>query len=74
MHAQEARSFLKSRTVVPTRPHPAAPQSGGMAQQAAGMMSKPADETVNAMRKFVEIKFVHPAMENKFALPEHVNL
>ncbi|KAI0636684.1 hypothetical protein C8Q77DRAFT_518191 [Trametes polyzona] len=32
-----ARAFLKARTMVPTRPHPWAPQTGGIAQKAAGL-------------------------------------
>ena len=32
-----ARAFLKARTIVPTRPHPWAPQTGGVAQKAAGL-------------------------------------
>lgn len=34
-----ARAFLKARTMAPSRPHPMAPQSGGILQTAAGMQA-----------------------------------
>ena len=39
-----ARAFLKARTMVPTRPHPSAPQTGGMAQKVAGMPAAAQDK------------------------------
>ena len=47
-----ARAFLKARKMVPTRAHPAAPQTGGIAQKAAG-------ETVQG-RDFAPLKYIHP--------------
>ncbi|TFY76954.1 hypothetical protein EWM64_g7058 [Hericium alpestre] len=57
-----ARSFLYARKVVPTRPHPMAPQTGGIAQKAAGLPAALHDkivETINT-RKFVDVKQQHP--------------
>lgn len=34
-----AHDFLKARKMAPPRPHPMAPQSGGLAQKAAGMQA-----------------------------------
>lgn len=39
-----AKDFLNARSKVPTRPHPWAPQTGGLAQQAAGMQGKLQDK------------------------------
>ncbi|TNY23128.1 hypothetical protein DMC30DRAFT_67900 [Rhodotorula diobovata] len=36
-----AKEFLAKRNVVPTRPHPAAPQGGGAVQKVLGMATKP---------------------------------
>lgn len=57
-----ARDFLKARKMAPTRPHPAAPQSGGMVQKAAGMQASLADKVVETMqgREFVDLKYNHP--------------
>ncbi|KAI1796903.1 hypothetical protein LXA43DRAFT_878772 [Ganoderma leucocontextum] len=57
-----ARAFLKARTMVPTRPHPSAPQTGGMAQKVAAMPAAAHDkiaETVGG-REFVSLKHKHP--------------
>jgi hypothetical protein len=35
-----ARNFLKARTMAPERPHPWAPQTGGIAQKAAAAQGK----------------------------------
>lgn len=51
--------FLHARKLAPTRPHPAAPQTGGVAQKAAGAMAKPMDKVVEAGRKFVDVKHRH---------------
>ncbi|TFK50060.1 hypothetical protein OE88DRAFT_309015 [Heliocybe sulcata] len=57
-----AREFLKARTMVPTRPHPLAPQTGGVAQKAAGGWGSVHDKIVETLggREFVELKFHHP--------------
>lgn len=39
-----ARDFLKARMMAPPRPHPMAPQSGGLAQKAAGMQANVLDK------------------------------
>jgi hypothetical protein len=47
---------------VPSRPHPAAPQSGGAAQKLAGMQASLTDKVVEKLgkREFVDLKFAHP--------------
>ncbi|EPQ57933.1 hypothetical protein GLOTRDRAFT_56434 [Gloeophyllum trabeum ATCC 11539] len=57
-----AREFLKARRMVPTRPHPAAPQTGGVAQKAAGAFGSLHDKVVETVggREFVELKYKHP--------------
>ncbi|KAM5543196.1 hypothetical protein V8D89_003070 [Ganoderma adspersum] len=57
-----ARAFLKARTVVPTRPHPSAPQTGGVAQKVAGMPAAAQDKIVETVggREFVPLKHQHP--------------
>jgi len=57
-----ARAFLKARTAVPSRPHPWAPQSGGIAQKAAGAQGKLHDKVVETLtdRDFVDVKYTHP--------------
>jgi len=57
-----ARSFLAARKKVPTRPHPSAPQTGGMAQKAMGAKASMMDTLLETMqgRKFVDLKHQHP--------------
>lgn len=57
-----AVDFLKARKMAPTRPHPAAPQSGGMAQKVAGLQGSLHDKVVETLggRKFVSLKYEHP--------------
>ncbi|KZP18685.1 hypothetical protein FIBSPDRAFT_828958 [Athelia psychrophila] len=57
-----ARSFLKARNTVPTRPHPVAPQTGGIAQKAAGGVGSLHDKIVEKIggREFVDLKYTHP--------------
>ncbi|KAI0781893.1 hypothetical protein C8Q75DRAFT_728365 [Abortiporus biennis] len=59
-----AREFLKARTTVPTRPHPWAPQTGGLAQKAAGIQGKVHDKVIETVegREFVSLKLVHAAI------------
>jgi hypothetical protein len=59
-----ARAFLSARTKVPSRPHPAAPQSGGAAQKLAGMQASLTDKVVEKLggRHFVDLKFEHPTL------------
>ncbi|KAF8601296.1 hypothetical protein BDV93DRAFT_608220 [Ceratobasidium sp. AG-I] len=54
-----AVDFLKARMMAPSRPHPSAPQSGGVAQKLMGGMAKPHDAIVSSMRTFVELKHQH---------------
>ena len=57
-----ARAFLEARTSVPSRPHPWAPQTGGIAQKAAGAQGKLHDKVVETLtdRDFVDVKYAHP--------------
>ncbi|RPD63892.1 hypothetical protein L227DRAFT_365415 [Lentinus tigrinus ALCF2SS1-6] len=57
-----ARAFLKARKMVPTRPHPAAPQTGGVAQKAAGAVGSLQDNVVEKAggRQFAALKYAHP--------------
>jgi hypothetical protein len=59
-----ARAFLKARKTVPTRPHPSAPQTGGIAQKAAGMQGHFHDFVVEKLqgRRFVELQYSHPEL------------
>jgi hypothetical protein len=56
-----ARSFLAARKKVPTRPHPAAPQTGGAAQKLAGLQASVHDKIVEKLggREFVDLKQQH---------------
>lgn len=51
----------QKRKVVPTRPHPAAPQSGGVVQKVLGMATKPHDKIIETLqgRHFAELKYQH---------------
>jgi nitroimidazol reductase NimA-like FMN-containing flavoprotein (pyridoxamine 5'-phosphate oxidase superfamily) len=40
-----ARNFLKARTMSPERPHPWAPQTGGIAQKAVAAQGRPISHT-----------------------------
>jgi len=59
---EAAFNFLKARKAVPTRPHPIAPQTGGIIQKVAGMQGKLHDKIYESMagRKFVDLKYQHP--------------
>ncbi|TFK54664.1 hypothetical protein OE88DRAFT_1653090 [Heliocybe sulcata] len=56
-----ARDFLKARKMVPTRPHPAAPQTGGVAQKAVGAFGSVHDKIIETLgsREFVDLKYQH---------------
>ncbi|GAA5972836.1 hypothetical protein JCM11641_003964 [Rhodosporidiobolus odoratus] len=56
-----ARDFLAKRHVVPTRPHPVAPQSGGLVQKVLGMATKPHDKILETLqgRSFADLKYQH---------------
>ncbi|KAI0372953.1 hypothetical protein BV20DRAFT_939052 [Pilatotrama ljubarskyi] len=58
-----ARAFLKARTMVPSRPHPWAPQTGGIAQKAAGLQGAFHDKVIETVegRQFVDLKYQHPS-------------
>jgi len=51
----------QKRKVVPTRPHPAAPQSGGVLQKTLGMATKPHDKILEMLtgRSFADLKYEH---------------
>jgi len=57
--ADLARDFLKAREMAPSRPHPSAPQGGGIGQKLMGTMAKPVDAAVSAGRTFVDLKHQH---------------
>ncbi|KAG8695355.1 hypothetical protein FRC09_009202 [Ceratobasidium sp. 395] len=57
--ASLARDFLKAREMAPSRPHPSAPQTGGIGQKLMGTMAKPVDAAVSGMRDFVDLKYQH---------------
>lgn len=45
--------------MAPTRPHPSAPQHGGVTQKAAAGAAKAVDAVSNVGRKFVDVKYRH---------------
>uniref|UniRef100_A0A0K3CU05 BY PROTMAP: gi/342319008/gb/EGU10960.1/ Proteophosphoglycan 5 [Rhodotorula glutinis ATCC 204091] n=3 Tax=Rhodotorula toruloides TaxID=5286 RepID=A0A0K3CU05_RHOTO len=45
-----AQDFLMKRKAVPERPHPLAPQSGGIVQKVAGALTKPHDKILETLR------------------------
>ena len=47
-----ARDFLKARKMAPPRPHPLAPQSGGIAQKVAGMQGTLHDKVCTCGRSY----------------------
>ncbi|EIN12883.1 hypothetical protein PUNSTDRAFT_60584 [Punctularia strigosozonata HHB-11173 SS5] len=57
-----AREFLKARAKAPPRPHPMAPQTGGIAQKAAALQATLHDKVVETLtsREFVDLKYKHP--------------
>ncbi|KAI0082151.1 hypothetical protein K474DRAFT_1681502 [Panus rudis PR-1116 ss-1] len=57
-----ARDFIATRGKVPSRPHPSAPQTGGLAQKAAGLQGKVLDKVIETVegRDFVPVKYSHP--------------
>ncbi|QRV92849.1 Hemerythrin HHE cation binding domain [Ceratobasidium sp. AG-Ba] len=57
--AELARDFLEAREMVPSRPHPSAPQGGGVGQKLMGTMVKPFDAAISSTRDFVELKYHH---------------
>ncbi|SYW84050.1 uncharacterized protein UBRO2_05373 [Ustilago bromivora] len=58
-HTKAVDDFLQARKMAPTRPHPSAPQGGGMAQKAMGAMGKAADVAMDVGRNFVDLKYHH---------------
>lgn len=52
----EARKFLAARKAAPERPHPLAPQSGGLLHQAAALQSKVHDKILTSLqgRQYVD--------------------
>lgn len=63
-HSKAVEDFLQARKMAPTRPHPSAPQSGGMAQKAMGAMGKAADVAMDAGRNFVDLKYHHSEVQS----------
>ncbi|CAE6433849.1 unnamed protein product [Rhizoctonia solani] len=57
--AQLAKDFLKAREMAPSRPHPSAPQDGGVGQKVMGTLAKPADAAITASRNLVDLKYQH---------------
>ncbi|CAE7068110.1 unnamed protein product [Rhizoctonia solani] len=57
--ASLAKDFLKAREMAPSRPHPSAPQHGGVGQKIMGTLAKPADAAVTAARSLVDLKYQH---------------
>lgn len=59
-----ARAFLAARKKVPSRPHPAAPQTGGVVQKLAGLQASVHDKIVEGLtsRHFVDLKYEHPTL------------
>jgi hypothetical protein len=57
-----ARKFLSARQKAPPRPHPMAPQTGGVAQKAAALQANLHDKVVEKLtsREFVDLKYQHP--------------
>lgn len=53
------KDFLKARKMAPTRPHPTASQSGGVAQAAMGAASKPLDAAIHTTRRLASLKYEH---------------
>jgi hypothetical protein len=47
--------------MVPHRPHPSAPNTGGLGQKLMGALAKPIDVAKEQARSFVELRFQHPA-------------
>lgn len=63
LHIQKlARDFLEARTKAPKRPHPWAPQTGGIAQKAAAAQGRVHDSVIEVLggREYVELKYEHP--------------
>ncbi|GAA5820879.1 hypothetical protein JCM11251_001858 [Rhodosporidiobolus azoricus] len=56
-----AKDFLAKRNVVPTRPHPVAPQSGGVVQKVLGMATRPHDKILETLqgRHFADLTYQH---------------
>ncbi|KAF8666939.1 hypothetical protein RhiXN_05532 [Rhizoctonia solani] len=57
--ASLAKDFLKAREMAPSRPHPSAPQHGGVGQKIMGTLAKPADAAITASRHLVDLKYQH---------------
>ncbi|KAJ1019391.1 hypothetical protein NDA16_004508 [Ustilago loliicola] len=56
--------FLQARKMAPTRPHPSAPQSGGISQKAMGAVGKAADVAMDVGRNFVDLKYHHSDVQS----------
>jgi hemerythrin superfamily protein len=56
-----ARKFIQARNIVPTHPHPDAPQHGKALHKFAGVATRPLDKFFDLARSFTDVKFKHPA-------------
>ncbi|PVG04855.1 hypothetical protein CPB86DRAFT_778170 [Serendipita vermifera] len=61
MNHKLATDFLHARQMVPHRPHPSAPNTGGLGQKLLGALAKPMDLAKETARSFVELRYQHPA-------------
>ncbi|KAJ1305564.1 hypothetical protein OPQ81_000564 [Rhizoctonia solani] len=57
--SQLATEYLKARSMSPSRPHPSAPDSGGMGQKVVGKIVQPVDAVVNKAKDHVPLKYEH---------------
>ncbi|CAE6526785.1 unnamed protein product [Rhizoctonia solani] len=54
-----ATEYMKARSRSPSRPHPSAPDSGGLGQKLMHKIVKPVDDVVNKFRDHVPLKYQH---------------
>ncbi|KAG9125224.1 hypothetical protein FRC07_008520 [Ceratobasidium sp. 392] len=71
--ADLARDFLKAREMAPSRPHPSAPQDGGIGQKLMGTMAKPIDAMIdhNNFRDLHE-RFIAAYKDKDAKLMDHI--
>ncbi|KDN53038.1 hypothetical protein K437DRAFT_265978 [Tilletiaria anomala UBC 951] len=60
--AEIGEQFLKARKMAPERPHPEAPQGGGMAQKAAAAVTKATDMFTSANHDYAQPKHDFPSV------------
>ncbi|CAE6480638.1 unnamed protein product [Rhizoctonia solani] len=59
-----AVDYLKARRIVPSRPHPAAPDGGGLGQKIVGAIVKPVDAAIHGMKDHVPLKYEHSRIDS----------